>query len=63
MYVVSSCTAERSPGVPSMKLLKTSLCSSMAGEQLSSFAILHIHNHKDINFDVIVKFAEKKKGA
>ncbi|KAK3752075.1 hypothetical protein QZH41_005571 [Actinostola sp. cb2023] len=45
-----------------MKLLKTSLRSSMAGEQLSSSAILHIHNHKDINFDVIVKFAEKKKG-
>ena len=41
-----------------MKRLKTPLRSTMTDERLSSVAILHIHEHKDVHIDdVITEFA------
>ena len=45
-YPVSACTAERS--FSGMKRLQTPLRRTMTDERLSSLAILHIHNHKDV---------------
>ena len=45
-YPVSACTAERS--FSGMKRLQTPLRRIMKDERLSSLAILHIHNHRDV---------------
>ena len=58
-YPVSTCTTERS--FSSMKRLKTPLRSTMTNVRFSSFAILHIHKHKDVDIDdVIAEFARLK---
>ena len=52
-YSVSTCTAARS--FSSMKRLKSPLRSTMTEERLSSLAILHIHKHKNVDIDRLVK--------
>ena len=59
-HPVSTCTAEHS--FSSMKRLKMPLRGT--GGRLSSLAILHIHQHKDVDIDdVITEFARLKDGS
>jgi len=55
-YPVSTCTAEHS--FSNMKRLKTPLRSTITDRRLSSFAILHIHKHKDIDNVITVRRSE-----
>ena len=49
-YPVSTCTAERS--FCGMKMLQTPLRRTITDEGVSSLAILHIHKHKDVQWNL-----------
>ena len=57
---VSTCAAERS--FSGMKRLKTPLRSTISEERLSSLAILHIHEHKNVLIDNVVCEFSRRKG-
>ena len=50
---VTSCSSERSHS--SLKLIKTSICSTMANERLSGLALLYIHRNIPIDIPDVIE--------